>query len=406
MERVATISPPVFRCEPHGSLTSSPRRGSCKLPRPLTIGITVKGGDANAKAAIWSYGIGQNVAYLALLFQRMPEVAEVVLVAGPPGGDNVLGKMFGLKVVQLVDAVQTLDVIIELGSRALSPEQAAKLRRRGGRLVSYVAGNFAINNFQALADSSDGGDFPILGGFDAVWITPQNARVSAGMARMTRSPQTHIVPHIWSPYCIETAMMRETGPAYWRPRSGRPARLGVFEPNLVVTKTFHLPLLSAEEAYRANPSSIGSIMLFNTFHLANESHVKSLVKATDLGRDKKISVEKLKPLPSMMGKHVDLVVSHQWELNLNYLYWDVMYLGWPLVHSSEAISEYGYFYPSFDAQAGGHAIARAIETHDDNIDAYREATRELLWTFSIENPTVVAAHRALLEDLFAREAVS
>ncbi len=376
------------------------------MSRTYKIGITVVGGDTNATAAIWSYGIGQNVAYLALLFERMPEVSEVVLVSGPPGGDNVLGGMFGLKVVQLADAITSLDVIIELGSRALMPDEAATLRRRGGRLVSYVAGNVAINNFQAIALNAPGGDVPILGGFDAVWCTPQNYKASAGHLRMVRSPHTHIVPHIWSPYCLQTAMMRETGPAYWRPSGSKPRRIGVFEPNLAVTKTFHLPLLASEEAYRKSPGKIDAVLLFNTTYMVHNQHFNSLVAATNLGRDKKVTIENLHPLPKVLGSHVDLVVTHQWELNLNYLYWDVMYLGWPLVHSSDAIKDYGYYYPSFDAQAGGEAILRAIETHEDNIDAYREATNELLWTFSIENPKVMAAYRDRIVDLFEREAVS
>ncbi|WP_426027578.1 DUF2827 family protein [Brevundimonas sp. TWP2-3-4b2] len=367
----------------------------------LKIGITVVGGETNPQAAMWSYGIGQNVAYLAFLFQRMAGVEQVVLVAGPPGGGNVLGDMFGLDVVQLEDAVDRLDLIIELGSRALTPEQAQRLRSHGGRLVSYMAGNAAVNNFQALVnEADDGGDMPILGGFDAVWITPQNWFASAGHARIVRSERVRKAPHIWSPYCLQTAMMKDGGPAYWRPRDGAPAKLGVFEPNLNVTKTFQIPLLAAEEAYRKDKSLIDTLLLFNTYHLRDNAHVTSLRDSLELGKDKKIFFEHLHPIAKVMGKHVNVVLSHQWELNLNYLYWDIMYLGWPLVHSSDAVSEYGYYYPSFDPQTGGEAVTEAIRTHDENIDRYRNRTNEVLWQFSIENPVVIANYKALVDELF------
>lgn len=353
---------------------------------------------------MWSYGIGQNVAYLAFVFQRLAEVESVVLVAGPPGGGNILGEMFGLKVVQLADAVESLDLIVELGSRALMPDQADTLRRHGGRLVSYMAGNAMVNNFEALTSLSGHGDMPIRGGFDAVWLTPQHWHMCRGHAALIRSPSVHKVPHLWSPFCLETQMMKAGRPAFWRPREGAPARIGVFEPNVNTIKTFHLPLLSAEEAYRKKPDSIASVLLFNTFQLKDNAHVLSMRDAMELGRDRKIFYEGRHPVPEVMGLHIDLVVTHQWENNLNYLYWDILHLGWPLVHNSEAIKDVGYYYDAFDPASGGEAIARAIETHDATIDDHRRRIADVLWRYNPVNPDVLLEYGRLVEDVMATEA--
>lgn len=373
------------------------------MAKRLTVGITVVGGDTSEKGAMWSYGIGQNIAYLAFALQRLADVEDVVLVAGPPGGDNVLGRMFGLRVIQLADAVETLDLIIELGSRALFPDQAERLRRRGGRLVSYMAGNAVVNNFEALAIAGPSGDMPIHGGFDAVWITPQHWRMCRGHAQMVRSPTVREVPHIWSPYSINTAMIRAGRPAYWRPRDGAPARIGVFEPNVNSIKTFHIPLFSAEEAYRKQPDRIASVLLFNAIHLRDNNHALSIRDALDLGRDKKLFFESRHPVPHVMGKHIDLVVTHQWENNLNYLYWDILYLGWPLIHNSDAIRDAGYHYEDFNPASGGDAILAAIEGHDANIDDHRRRAADVLWRFNPENPEVLSAYARLVEDVMTAE---
>ncbi len=371
------------------------------MSKKLKVGITVVGGDTSEIGSIWSYGIGQNVAYLAFVLQRLNLVEDVVLVAGPPGGNNVLGEMFGLRVIQLDHAVDTLDLIIELGSRALYPDQAERLRRRGGRLVSYMAGNAVVNNFESLAIGSTNGDMPIHGGFDAVWMTPQHWNMCRGHAQIVRSDLVRQVPHIWSPYCINTAMMRSGRPAFWRAREGAPARIGVFEPNVNTIKTFHLPLLSAEEAYRKKPDSIKSVLLFNMLHLRDNSHALSIRDALDLGRDKKLFFEGRHPVPDVMGRHIDLVVTHQWENELNYLYWDILYLGWPLVHNSAAIRDVGYFYDSFDPVSGGDAILAAIEGHDAVIDDYRRRAAEVLWRFNPDNPDLLEAYSQRIEEVMS-----
>jgi hypothetical protein len=47
---------------------------------------------------------------------------------------------------------------------------------------------------------------------------------------------------------------------------------------------------------------------------------------------------------AMLGREVDCVITHQWENDLNYLYWDVLSLGYPLVHNSSRIKDAGYYY--------------------------------------------------------------
>ena len=368
----------------------------------LKLGITVIAGQ-DAHSALWSSGIAQNIVYLALLFQRLPQVESCCLISCPAGAgpdSHPLAEMYGLATMSLQDACQSLDVVIELGARA-ETEHTGPLRERGGKLVSYMAGNTMAMNFENLANKVPYGDFINEVGFDAVWITPQHWHMNHAYAAITRTPNCVVAPHIWHPTCLTaSAYQMKTNP-FWRPPETQGWRIGVFDPNINVVKTFHLPLLVSEEAYRQQPELINRVLLFSADHLKGNQHFEQFIAATDLGRAGKVFAEQRHLVGQMMGSHIDAVVTHQWENDLNYLYWDVLYLGWPLIHNSPAFKEAGYYYPAFDPQGGGAVLREALARHTADWRKTRPAVLETLWRFNIDNPEVQQGYAELLEQLMA-----
>ena len=69
-----------------------------------------------------------------------------------PDGDggHALATRFGLPAIDEADAAARLDLIVELGARGAA-DTMRRFRDRGGRLVSYVAGNVMAMNFEAVA---------------------------------------------------------------------------------------------------------------------------------------------------------------------------------------------------------------------------------------------------------------
>ena len=100
-------------------------------------------------------------------------------------------------------------------------------------------------------------------------------------------------------------------------------------------------------------------------------------------------------IASVLGTHVDAVVEHQWENNLNYVYWDVIYSGYPLIHNSDQIHA-GYFYKPFDTQDGGRVIVDALSRHAGRAQAYRAEALDFLWRFRVDNPAVLSRHAELI----------
>jgi hypothetical protein len=221
-------------------------------PSKIKVGITI----AHAKdvpSVLWSNGIYQNIVYLALLFQKLSDV-ETYLVCYPFGDlpTHPIGKCFDIPTINTAEDALGLDVIIELGIR-LELDFTPQFRDRGGKLVSYMAGNSMVMNFESVfleGQAASRGSVIARDGFDAVWITPQHMRTNAGVTKMLGGPVEE-APHIWAPTAIEHAKASMgIDPQFKRPKQWS---LATFDPNINVVKSFHYPLLVAEAAHRKAP---------------------------------------------------------------------------------------------------------------------------------------------------------
>lgn len=361
--------------------------------KPIRVGITA----AHAKdvpSILWSNGVHQNITYLSLLFQKLKGV-DVSLVAYPFDGLPVhpLGACFKIPTINDKDEALKLDVIIELGIR-LEKDFSEPYRERGGKLISYMAGNSVVMNFESVfldGEAASRGSVARDGGFDSVWITPQHMHMNAGVASMYGG-HVEEAPHIWAPVAIEHAIQSMgIAPAFKGPPESW--SLATFDPNINVVKSFHIPLLVAEAAHRAKPDQIRRMMLFCTEHLKGRPHFESSVACTSLGKANKVTAEARHGIVAMLGREVDCVITHQWENDLNYLYWDVMSLGYPLVHNSSRIKEAGYYYPDFDPDAGGDALLDAMANHKGQ----RDQDLEAVWAHHIGNEKNQTKYRDLLQ---------
>ena len=364
----------------------------------IKIGVTIGRSSDFIDQILWSSGLNQNIVYMVMLLQRLPEVELVAVVdCSAETTPHPLAEWCGVVSMNQQTAIASLDIIIELGSR--TDEVLGKMfRDQGGKVVSYMAGNSAIMNFECVAANSSDGEIFSNVPFDAVWITPQHWRTNRAWSELLRCPVTEIVPHIWEPVCLEAALKASKLRYFWRDRDlSSGYRVGTLVPNINTVKTFHIPLLSVEEAYREAPHLIDRVMLFNTEKFVGVPHFEELIAATSLARDKKVFSEARWMTTNVIGNHIDAIVEHQWENNLNYVYWDILYSGHPLIHNSTEIENAGYYYKSFDSQDGGRAIVDALSRHAGRAKQARAEAVDFLWRFRVDNPAVQARHSELIE---------
>ena len=82
----------------------------------------------------------------------------------------------------------------------------------------------------------------------------------------------------------------------------------------------------------------------------------------------------------------EAVVSHHWENGQNYVYYEALHGGFPLIHNSDFLGSCGYRYDNYDPEDGGMALLRAKAEHDHNLEAYRAEARTFLTTLDPLNP--------------------
>lgn len=126
-----------------------------------------------------------------------------------------------------------------------------------------MAGNAVVMNFECVASNIPHGETISASAYDAVWITPQHWHMNRGWCALTRSPNTEMAPRIWEPLCIEAAVRTAKVRYYWQEQDhSKGYRVATFEPNINAVKTFHVPLLVCEEAYRSAPHLIDRVLMF------------------------------------------------------------------------------------------------------------------------------------------------
>jgi hypothetical protein len=371
------------------------------LRRGLKVGISAIAVQDDIVGSFWTNGMTQNLIFLALLLQRIHSVNEVYVVPYPDDArPHQPSVVFGLRQMTLADAVANLDVLIEVGTR-IPVESVEALQKRGGKVVSYVAGNSFVMNLEALASNlEDRAEILPPFDFDAVWITPQHWHTNRSYSQLTKTPNTHRVSQIWDPVILRHGVSRVTHNFFYKRRLKSGCSVGIFEPNVNVLKTFHLPVLVCEALYRQRAESIAHVYTANKFFFKGNAHFSEFFACLDLLKDNRITAEARFPVYELLGQFVDTVVVHHWENGLNYLYYDVLYGGYPLIHNSEFLKDVGYYFEPFNAASGATALERAYESHDDELPSYQERTHELLWTVSPDNPALQRHHADLLDALF------
>lgn len=65
------------------------------------------------------------------------------------------------------------------------------------------------------------------------------------------------------------------------------------------------------------------------------------------------------------------------------------------------IKDAGYYYDGFDVHDGYEQLKKAIESHDENLDAYNTRSENVLERYTIFNKDLIVIYDRLLKDLMA-----
>jgi hypothetical protein len=169
------------------------------------------------------------------------------------------------------------------------------------------------------------------------------------------------------------------------------------EPNLSVMKNWLIPLAITERVNKYLP--IDKCSVYSLKKKLKNERTKQLLYKTELKKEGKLSAEGRHLTPFVLNGYSHLIVSWQWTNPLNYLYFDIAWLGYPIVHNAHLCKDIGYFYNDNNVYEATEQVIYAINNHADNSESYIKENREKIKRFTKHNPRVVEQYNMLLNDL-------
>ena len=367
----------------------------------MRIGVTINVGSSS----IWSAGVNQNAMYLAMLLKEAGH-DTVILYSNATEANNTKRVLDEINTgVQLMDLKSSLsnqfDVIIQLG---LTVEKYMhdewKKQNENLKFVCYECGNhFLIDQEKVLYEMHNANvehrpmNYAIP---DQVWCIPQMENTNLSYFKFKRKcNNTTVVPFIWDPIVLETEAKNNSYTLY-KPREIK--KLAVMEPNISVMKNCLFPIIILDKFVEEEYAELEKIYLVGAKRIKDNLAFKKFITPTRLLAKKLLTAESRIQTHFLLNNYADLVLSWQWENNLNYLYSDVAWLGWPVVHNANLCQDIGYYYESFDAEDGALKVKEAIENHNDDVE-YMERMRKTIGRYTKENKKLREQYNELLEDL-------
>jgi hypothetical protein len=258
--------------------------------------------------------------------------------------------------------------------------------------------------------------------YDIIWSIPQMTNTNQYYWSTLMRTKCIEVPFVWSNSSIKLAAIAEnkTYTDFLYVNKGNEKKIVIFEPNISIMKWCGPSLLVCENAYRKyvndnkendnknEENKIKQVFVNNMYNKGNDKSINTFnmdaftlfVNNLDLCVDGKISIEARFNSLLFISTFADIVVSHQWENNLNYLYFDMAWMGWPIVHNASLCKDVGYYYDQFNYEEGGNKLIDCLNNHDKNINEYMIRNRQAIDKYLTTNKELQEKYKILISNLF------
>ena len=243
--------------------------------------------------------------------------------------------------------------------------------------------------------------------YDEVWTLPQHTRNIPYLSTIYNTKNVKVMPYIWDSKFIDLLISKhgylKRDNFIHQLRSSRFTNLNIYEPNNTICKTSLLPLAIAVEHNRHGKNQLQKCNIFCADKIANSKyfvrmcHSLGIHAAQDYFSFHK-RIEFVSSLRSF-GIHT-IVASHQIMVELNYLYLESLYLGLPLLHNSNILSSYGYYYPDSDTVEAARQIDCILNEHNVDFDNKDVDNIKLLYSYNPKNPKNISTYKESIIRLF------
>ena len=368
----------------------------------LNIGVTM----AKKKLNLWNNGVSLNVIYFIKLLKNSKKKYNISVLnlfdADLPKNNIEVLKDIDIKYYKKCQ-YKNYDIIFLLGG-LLPDEFLINARKNNVKIIYYKMGNDYIINTEKMLFKKDSKCLHFTKNIDELWYIPQQHENNFGFyATMHGIEKPIMVPFCWHHCMLDKDVNEFKQLNKFKPyKPNKKKRLGCFAPNINTVKLCVIPALIAEESYKTNigKERIENIKLTNALIIAKNNLFKSIINSLALQKEKKLSVEGRYRIVFMLNEHIDVVLCHQLNNPLNYVYLDTVYLGYPLLHNAPLCKDLGYYYHQSDTKEGGRILNYILENHDKHINQYIRRNNQVLYRYNVDNPKLVKTYDQLISDIY------
>ena len=376
----------------------------------LKIGITIGLKDPNE--SFWTNGMKLNILMLIRLL-KLSKMEYDVYLLNTTNIDISTTTNPLLKNIQffpIEEKYREMNLLISMGSQ-ISPEIVKDFKsiKESNRIITYKCGNNYVLAVEEILFKESKGAGIYETELDEIWYVPQQHQNNNGFYKTLYRTKAINVPFIWDSYFLDISLhtidKNFESSKYKKDRHYIPKEkkvIGVMEPNLNIVKTCIIPSMITEECYRGEigKSKIEKLMLTNATEISKNKTFLGIVRTFDLYKDKKITADSRYQTPFFVSQYADVIICHQDMNPLNYLYLDVAYMGYPVLHNAPMCKDIGYYYEGSDTKEGAKQLEWILENHDNNIEFYKKRTEVSLWRYNIKNPELIDVYDNLIYNLF------
>jgi hypothetical protein len=260
-------------------------------------------------------------------------------------------------------------------TRPLTSDMYGRCKAKDISIVNFCCGNFFMADMEKFVGRTD--DSPLHATYmphDETWLIPSYSFMKGYLRTLYKYP-VHIVPHLWSSeVLIERARalshVEQDALYYKRRGKSKPKKavIVILEPNMYFYKNALLPLIASEVFYKKHSDSLTRIY---TYNMPTNSTVTLLLKTltAPIESCKRLEMDQIMLKFNAMDE-MPIFVSHHNNNALNYLYYELLFFGYPLIHNSLDLEGCGYFYGEHDFDGCAKQIMLALEAHDHELGSY------------------------------------
>ena len=366
------------------------------------VGITIKNLHLNE----FSNGATQHIYTMAKFFQLIGW--KVVLIYSEKTIPETNNNHMNLPVISRFN-ITTSNITFNLILFFEWYENGQWIKDMRGKckcpIVKYQAGNMYENLLESFLKNEEllplkDREFQTVDSPDRIWLSP-HYETRGPVYDVLYNTKTVVAPYMWDSFFIDRYIKENKLTVNYletQKRLNGDIRIAICEPNRDIQKCSLVPLIGACSGVKR-----GLIQHVGLFDYSNSKQQSIATVMRDMGcfgkqHRKKFIYAARRPIPDLLQEY-SMIVSHQNDCMLNYLYLEVAYLGFPIIHNSPMCKDIGYYYEEDNVDQMLECIEEAKKHHHTRLSMYCLNALNKIQEYSVQNKDNITTFKNLLQDV-------